>query len=283
MRPIIHRSCTSFMNVKSDVRTGITTVEFCVEHFGHEVECQNSSLDSQSGSLDLQDCSPESQDCSLPLIEEDAVSNSLEVRNSSLERVKASAEERDGELRQLYWTASQDVGHLIRKKLNAINEGCSKLQAQGSKETYHSLRKIDEILSKALSFMAGAKEQNDLHELHPTGIVAEQQLSLLISSNSTKLAITPRINGVTALRATSSRIPCQLALPVANGHLNDGHAAVCGICGQKEPIVYDSGVRRPMVDWMLCDECGAWVHMSCARTRECSNCGEGYLELDYCR
>lgn len=32
----LHKSCTSFMNVKRYLKTGVTSVEYCLEHFGHK-------------------------------------------------------------------------------------------------------------------------------------------------------------------------------------------------------------------------------------------------------
>ncbi|VDO70972.1 unnamed protein product [Heligmosomoides polygyrus] len=37
---VVQRSCTSFINVKRELTTDVTIVEFCLEHFGHEQEPQ---------------------------------------------------------------------------------------------------------------------------------------------------------------------------------------------------------------------------------------------------
>ncbi|VDO70979.1 unnamed protein product [Heligmosomoides polygyrus] len=43
-RVIMQGSCTSFLNVKRDLTSGVTSVEYCLEHFGHEKEPQKLRL-----------------------------------------------------------------------------------------------------------------------------------------------------------------------------------------------------------------------------------------------
>ncbi|KAK6027052.1 hypothetical protein OSTOST_06929, partial [Ostertagia ostertagi] len=160
------------------------------------------------------------------------------------------------------------------QKLKAINDECSKLQGQGSKEAYHCLRKIDDILSKALGIVSGTKEPNGFHELHSRQNIEEQE--------TTKQAITSESRSEMEPKETEARTSSHHVPATSDCDTNDSDIAIiCDVCGIMESVVCEFGVRKAMIDWMLCDDCGAWVHMSCAKTRECFSCKEGYLELDH--
>ncbi|KAK6021410.1 hypothetical protein OSTOST_12916, partial [Ostertagia ostertagi] len=88
MREKVYRSCTSFMNVKTDV-TGITNVEFCLEHLGHGHMTEYRAYE-----------------------DEEISSESLGTTDSP-GRMEDSIEEPDEGIERLYWTASEDIRHVI--------------------------------------------------------------------------------------------------------------------------------------------------------------------------
>ncbi|KAK6021411.1 hypothetical protein OSTOST_12917, partial [Ostertagia ostertagi] len=109
---------------------------------------------------------------------------------------------------------------------------------------------------------------NGFHELHSRQNIEEQE--------TTKQAITSE-----SRRRRLERLPHHVPA-TSDCDTNDSDIAIiCDVCGIMESVVCEFGVRKAMIDWMLCDDCGAWVHMSCAKTRECFSCKEGYLELDH--
>ncbi|KAK5976576.1 hypothetical protein GCK32_005494 [Trichostrongylus colubriformis] len=294
MRTTLHRSCTSFMKVKVDVTTGITTVEFCLEHLGHEQAPENHiGLRAESDGFPEHhghELAPENhigsrannEGCSEHLGHERAPENHIGSRAENeeiitivdesdlgIERAKTLVRETDKETEGLYFTASQDVRHVIKKKLSAISDGCLKLQQQSSKEAYRNLRKVDGLLSEALSvFIMTEPNNSELRLIENTG---KQEIGEQYTVSTPEASVKPGPK-------ETSRM-CQVVPAITNGDVND-KVVKCNVCGQREPLVYDIGTRKAMIDWMLCDACGIWVHMDCAKTRECSNCNEGYLELD---
>ncbi|PIO74326.1 hypothetical protein TELCIR_03669 [Teladorsagia circumcincta] len=209
-------------------------------------------------------------------VEEEEISSESLTATDSPGRIEDFVEEHEEGIERLYVTASEDVRHVIGEKLKASSDGCSKLQGKGSKEAYHCLRKIDDVLSKALTIIAGTKEPNDYRELHPKGNIKEQEMTKQLG------AISAESRSEMEPKETETRTPTHHIPPTTECDTNDTNVAVmCDVCGQMEPVVCELGVRRAMIDWMLCDDCGTWVHMSCAKTRECSSCREGYFELDH--
>ncbi|PIO59734.1 integrase core domain protein, partial [Teladorsagia circumcincta] len=198
MREKVHRSCTSYMNVKNDVLTGVTSVEFCMEHLGHGHKSESRA------------------------VEEEEISSESLTATDSPGRMEDFVEEREEGIERLYVTASEDVRHVIEgvchenfgssqliimdgtvqvqlsllttrailapsaEKLKAISDECSKLQGRGSKGAYHCLRKIDDVLSKALTIIAGTKEPNDYRGLHPKGNIEEQEMTKQLGAISSE-------------------------------------------------------------------------------------------------